>query len=656
MSPSPSPPRSGDDQSDRRTGFSFAVSAAWWLCPVVLLLWLYHDALATWFVADDFAWLSLLRHFRERHDLLHELFAPMAQGTIRPLSERGYFMLLEGLFGLDSLPFRVVAFVTAAADTLLIAWITRRLNGLTGFATGSRLAGLTASVLWAANTALVRPMTWSSSYNELLCPLFLLTSLALFIRYIDTGQRKFWWWQLVVFSLGFGALEINIVYPAIAAAWVLFDVSPARRTRLLRGIAPLAGISVAYFLLHRIAAPMPASGPYAMRFNYSMLRSLAFYWEWALTPEAMQRFGYSRYAADLVFLTGSLAIAGFVAAELRRRRRAVLFCLSWFAVTVAPLLPLTSHREDYYLTIPFIGIAMLGGLAVSYYSSGSSFGKRALIIAVPVAAYLWAMVTLTLVLTNSWRAQSLAVRTLVLGVVAARRTHPGKAIVLDGVTTELFDLSLAHSPFVAAGVDNVYITPESALTIKQTDSRVDLELLSPAPEALWHGITNDEVVVYSLESDRLRNITESYARHLASRLIGRLPDGELPARIDVGNFLYSWLLGPQWLPSESGIRWMPGSASLRIGVPPAGNRLELDGLFPRSQLSAGARHLMVLVDGVVAAETRIYDPETNFRRLFSMPGVLAGRKTVNLEIRVDPVGRMDGQDYGLIFGKVAIRP
>src|SRR5580693_1335441 len=90
-------------------------AAAWWLLPVAFLVWFYRDGLFTWFLADDFAWLSLLHLVQVRHDLLHELFAPMAQGTIRPWSERGFFILLQSLFGFDALPFRIVVFATAAA-------------------------------------------------------------------------------------------------------------------------------------------------------------------------------------------------------------------------------------------------------------------------------------------------------------------------------------------------------------------------------------------------------------------------------------------------------------------------------------------------------------------------------------------------------------
>ena len=164
--------------------FRRTAAAVVWLLPVVFLFRSTGMAFSTWFVADDFAWLSLLRLLREHHDLFHELFAPMAQGTIRPWSERAYFMGLESLFGLNSLPFRLVTFITAAGDVLLITWMTRRL-------TRSSLAGFLAPTLWIVNTTLVRPMTWSSAYNEVMCPLFLLSALALFIRYIETGRRAF---------------------------------------------------------------------------------------------------------------------------------------------------------------------------------------------------------------------------------------------------------------------------------------------------------------------------------------------------------------------------------------------------------------------------------------------------------------------------------
>ena len=621
-----------------------AAEVALWLLPVVFLVWLYRGAFSVWFRTDDFAWLSLLRRVQLRHDFFTELFAPAAQGTIRPWSERGYFMAMQALFGLDNVPFRVVALATAAADALLITWITRRI-------TASPVAGFLAPVLWLANTVLVTPMIWSSAYNELLCPLFLLSALGLFIRYIGTGRRMFWWWQLVVFILGFGVLEINLVYPVIAAAWVVFVVGRADAGhRFRRSVAPLAGIAAVYIALHRMLAPPQTSGPYVLHFNAAIFKTLALYCKWSLVPEAIERFGYSHHRVELALLLTALGVAAFVVTELLQRRRAVLFYLAWFGITLAPLLPLSNHRTDYYPTIPLIGIAMLGGAAVGrYWNAGL---MQCILTAIPIATYLWVMIPMTQNITNYWRLKTAPVRTLVLGVSTARQTHPGKAIALDGVSTELFDLSLADSPFLVTGVEDVYLTPESALTINSDPASEGSRTPVLEPDVMAHAVTHDDVVVYSLESNHLRNITEGYSRRMTGRTVDRLP-----TRVDVGNSLYSWLLGPTWLPPESGIRWMPGSATVRLGVPEGGSRLELDGRCPSSQLSRVPRHLMVLVDGAVAGDTRIYDPESTFHRLIPIPAsVLAGKKSVEIEIRVDPVDRKDGQDYGLVFGKIAIQP
>ena len=679
-----------------------------WVIPVLFLLCVYHDGLRTWFSQDDFAWLSLLNLVRIRHDLLHELFAPAAQGTIRPWSERGFFILMEWLFDLNSIPYRIVVFATAAGSVLLLTWITIRI-------TGSRIAGFVAPVLWSANYSLFTPLTWTSSYNEIMCSAFLLGALALFIRYAETGNRKFWWWQLAVFVLGFGALETNIIYPALAAAYILFATnngassvsghgfSPAERTAahtlfatsdeagsvsghgfsraertsnssgfsrcdrpalstksLLLSQIPLALISTLYFFIHRAAAPLQKTGNYVLHFNKSILRSIAIYCDWSLVPESAERAGRSHHAMQLALVIEAIAIAAFVVTELRRGNRRIWFYLAWFAIVLAPMLPLTEHRVNYYIMIPVMGLSMLGGEAVARYWRGSTPARA--FVAVTLLAYFCAMIPSDLAATHWWFQETQKIRAMYLGSIEAQQVHRGKAVVLDGITSDLFILALAQVQFNAGQLEDVYLTPESAREIDPTVPDLagvnsgfgneKLRSLTLPPEVLWHGITHNDVVVYSPESDHLRNVTEGYTRQLAGRTVGRFP-----SRVDVGNFLYSWLLGPTWLPVQSGVRWMPADATLQIGVPPGGKVLELEGECPRTQLLVSPRHLMVLVDGNVVGDTRIYDPESTFHRLFPIPvALLAGKDSVEIEIRVDPVHRIDGQDYGVLFGKIALSP
>ena len=62
--------------------------AAWWTAPSLLCLALYWYGLKSWFAQDDFAWLSLHFDVQDFNGLLRNMFAPMAQGTLRFLSEQ----------------------------------------------------------------------------------------------------------------------------------------------------------------------------------------------------------------------------------------------------------------------------------------------------------------------------------------------------------------------------------------------------------------------------------------------------------------------------------------------------------------------------------------------------------------------------------------
>jgi hypothetical protein len=89
----------------RRRSVSLA-DAAFWLAPPLLCLALNWRGFTGWFRGDDFAWLGTGIYIQNFHDFLVAIFAPQAQGTIRPLSERLFFLLGFSLFGLDACPSR----------------------------------------------------------------------------------------------------------------------------------------------------------------------------------------------------------------------------------------------------------------------------------------------------------------------------------------------------------------------------------------------------------------------------------------------------------------------------------------------------------------------------------------------------------------------
>src|ERR1700682_3534883 len=238
--------------------------------PMLFCLCVHWLDLKMWFYADDFAWLGLRFEWNTPRDLIHILFGPEAQGTVRTISERLFFLVFSSIFGLESPPFRIWVFLTQFVNIALLIQITRRL-------TGSAVAGLIAPILWSANAGLAVSIGWSSAYNEIALAFFVLLAFHLFLRYIDTGERKYWIWQWIVFLLGFGVLELNVAYPALAAGYALCC---ARRyfTKTLYLFIP----SIAFTAAHFAFVPASTDAHYKMYYGSAPFAMLWTYWSYAL--------------------------------------------------------------------------------------------------------------------------------------------------------------------------------------------------------------------------------------------------------------------------------------------------------------------------------------------------------------------------------------
>jgi len=187
---------------------------AYWVVPSLLCLVLYWPGLLAWFTQDDFVWLNLPNQAHGWDGLLRTLFQPTQQGTWRPLSERAFFLAFGAMFGSDALPYRIWVFLTMFANLALAASVTARL-------TRSRAAGFWAAILWLVNSKLATVMSWTCEYILVACGFFLLLALHLFLRYIDTGERRYYILTWAAFLTGFLAMETNIVFPALIGSYAL---------------------------------------------------------------------------------------------------------------------------------------------------------------------------------------------------------------------------------------------------------------------------------------------------------------------------------------------------------------------------------------------------------------------------------------------------
>jgi len=525
--------------------------ASFWLAPPLFALFIYWHGLHSWFQQDDFVWLGMLGDVNGARDLALALFKPTAHGTWRPLGERAFFLIFQSLFGYDALPFHIWIFLTQCANFALMSAILLRL-------TGSRLAAIAAPLFWISNSKLLIAMSWPCEYILALCVFFLLLALCFWLRHVESGRRRYYAGAWISFLLGFGAMESNVVFPALAASYALL-CAPG----YLRKSLPFFGASAAYSAFLFAVAPSQTTGPYALYFDASIPGTLWTYWRMAFEPLNLSVFTvFPAWSATAFMAAASLALVGFA---VRHALGLPHLFLLWFAILLAPVLPLRDHVTDYYLTLPLIALAMLGGYALAC-AWRSAAGWKALAIAL-VAVYLAQSVPSVRGAAKWWRDRTMEARRLVLPVFALHAGNPDKLIVLEGVDDALFWSAVAHYPFRLpgrAGGTYAYLAPGS-------ESRIQAR-----PE------TGFDVASFILPVSRRHE--DLIVFDAAAGAAG----APAPRRVDVVGSASAAHLGSGWYASESDHRWMGRRAVVRLARPrSASERLILNGYCPAALLAAG---------------------------------------------------------------------
>jgi hypothetical protein len=617
-----------------------ALSAAYWIIPPVLCLATYWPGLLTWFQFDDFRWLGLRQSLHEFNDLWELLFAPGAQGTTRPLSERMFFLGGSVLFGFNALPYHAIMFATMFANLGLLSQIAFRL-------TRSRAVGFLAALLWVVNDALQTPLSWIAAYNQILCSFFVLLAFYCFLRYVQEGQRKFLVAQWAAFLLGFGVLEINVVYPALATGFALLFSRRHLRTTLWLWIP-----SALFAWLHLFVIPIPAEGEYVARLDSRVFQSLWMYWSWSLGPSPLGHFGpVPQWARSIVVAVLSVFAIGFLAWRTRQGDLLPLFCLGWFFITLMPVLPLPYHRSDYYLVLPTAGLALLLALGLVQLWKRGWPARTAALIAVALYAGISVPVAHSKI---AWRYGHVErIRNFVMSVVREQRQDPEKTALLAGMDNDLFRDCFYHDPFRLFGFRHVYLTPGSETALPDNQLRPVAEFVYPPGQTL-RALAENKARIFKIGDDGIvQDVTSRYHDAAGPRL-----EPLLSRRVDVGLPFMSDQLGPTWYYIEDNFRWMPKSATVRLGGPrsPA-DKLILQGYAPPSHLQGDVITMTLRVNGYTLPPAPITSESPYFKIERSLPPELLGEEAVEVTVELDKTRSYpsDARELGLIFGVFEIR-
>lgn len=608
--------------------------AATWVVPPLFAIVFYWRTLGIWFMADDFAWLGLRLSIKSFQDLLTALFAPMAQGTVRFLSERAFFLSFESLFGLNALPYRIAILVTLAGCVVLLSRVVLRL-------TSSNFAAIVASVAWTLSCGLAIALSWSSSFNQILVALFLFGAFLGFLRYCETGSRL--WVPWVLFVAGFGALEINIMFPALAIGYALLF----RRDRMRAALAFLVP-SLIFAALHFLVIPKTNSDPtYKLHLDAALPQTLWTYWTWALGTGKI---------AEYVILPWWLPWAGtavltailfsFMVFRAMRRDWLPAFGLLWFLALIAPVVPLKHHVSDYYLAAAGSGVAMLLAAMLARGTGWRIAGVVAL------AIYATAHIPVSRRAIQWYRDTTHEVRALVRGAEQARKLHPGKVLLLSGVPNLLFWTAIYDNPFRLLGL-RVYLAPGAEKDIAPHPEWGGIDHWLFSPSSAQQAFLAEQAVVYRPVSGRLRNVTPEYRRWAESNL-----RDELPSRLVAGDPAFRSNFPTGFSEIENTARWMGRRAEVSMRGPQrAGQHVIVSGFAPRSLVAAGKTTLTASVDGKKLGTFQLADAHSSFEAVFPLDEVPFPMRQMRLTIECSRVvvPPDDGRELSVLITGVEIR-
>lgn len=584
-------------------------------------------ALKTWFWGDDFAWLGLRLELHAPRDILHILFAPEAQGTVRTISERLFFLVLTSIFGLASPPFRAAVFLTQLANIFLIVKLARRI-------TGSEAAGPIAAILWTANAGLATALGWSSAYNEIALALFILLAFHLFLKYIDTGERKYLVGQWIVFILGFGVLELNVMYPVLATGFALCCARSQVRSAL-----PLFIPSMVFTAAHFLFVHAPSDPYYQMHYR-SAPAMLGNYWGWTIASVRKAPVDWRPPWLGLLLMSAvTLALAWFIWRKLRANDWRAMFLLVWFAAMILPVLPLENHFTEYYVAVPSIGLAILAAWAIAETPTAAAFA----------ALYLVVSITDTHTVERYNYDRSRDVKYL----VKALESQPkDRTILMAGVDNDLYWTAFYPDPFRLIGLREIYLVPGSEREIDPHPELGGISRFVIDRTRAAAALRENRAIVLQIDGRRLRDVSAVYLAELDPEHARNGAD-----RVDAGDPKFVSRFGTGWYPIENRFRWMGQKATVTLARPSRpGETLQLNGYCPAPLLSQGPVDITLRASGIAIGKATLNKPE-QFELTFPVPPQLIGDSTMDVEIELSrtfqPAG--EARSLGVTFGTFTLK-
>ena len=353
----------------------------WQLLSTFLIsLVMFFPSLLKFYTHDDFYFLKIanttsLGGFLNFFNLLKDT---EGIGVYRPLTLRVYYFLGSNLFNLNPIPLRIISFITFFAIIFLVGKLVKLL-------TGNAKVAVLSSFLYAVSVTHFGQLYYIGAFQELFLTMLFLASVMFFVKYEINIKAKHSFRNLILsflfFILSLMSKETGVMLPVI---FVLthFYLKITRQTKvsikkLIFFLFPYAVTLIIYLTLHFFSFGLIKGDSYVWDFSIKRaVNTAVWYFLWSLNlPEMLIDFVgpgihlnpnlLKYWSKDIVpifvlfVIQMSLATYAFFKSKILKNKPVILFSISWFLVTLSPIVFLPLHKFTYYLTLPLIGVVFL---------------------------------------------------------------------------------------------------------------------------------------------------------------------------------------------------------------------------------------------------------------------------------------------------------
>ncbi len=342
------------------------------------------------------------------------------------------YQFIHAIAGFNAGAFHAASLLLHGINIILLAGIIWSL-------TKKRSVALMVGALFALHPLNSEVVLWAAAMKDVLSSMFGLLSLLMYLQYRSTGERRFWMWCIIAFTLGLLAKVSIVLFPLL---FLLIDWSQQSidRKALLKKW-PLYLLSILFFII-AIAGKSQAIGDTGFLTTALLsFKATAFYCLKLLWPTHLSILYPQLHAPlltdSLILLSIAVVIALLIAAIFLRKRVPLMTAgIVWYLLLLLPSFSTFNKNGHLYFAsaryayLPSIGLFLIMALLVT------TLWQRIRLSRVPLGI-IGAIVTLLFViLTHRQVLLWHDIRTLFGHVI---REYPDAVIAYNNYATELKD-------------------------------------------------------------------------------------------------------------------------------------------------------------------------------------------------------------------------